>query len=681
MKKIDDQTQNKISPKLRMVANANTVVNTIRAELSASVYVKDDSSLEDVAVQRTPQNKAVAFEEVMEKAERGKKKIDKDSSVRVNVYVGLTGEKGELPKSVQGKKFRQKNNLLSVSIPVDELSSLRQDPSVAYIEMAEQIVFDEPSSASPQKEGPLPLDWKQETAEKHKHGEGVLIGIIDVQGFDFSHQDFLDEDGKTRFVTIWDQGGKHRDPPKGFDYGAELTQEQMNAALEAAAGGAGAAAFHLEPQSQMARGSHGTHVASIAAGNTGVSSKAHIAAVLISLPEEDTDSRRNFYDSTRISDAIDYLFRLGEENNWPVSINISLGTNGHAHDASSSASRWLDFALVSPGRSVCVATGNAGQEAAKNAGDIGFTSGRIHTSGRIPAAGLLKDIEWVVFGDGLTDVSENELEIWYSPQDQFAVQVRPPDSAEWIGPVEPDEFIENKMLKDGSFVSIYNERYWPANGSNLIGIYLSPFFSEEGIVGIHAGRWLVRLIGRQVRDGSYHGWIERDDPRRMKSSGDVESWSFPSFFSETSNVDDSSVSSLACGMRVISVANLDPVMEKINISSSQGPTRDGRLKPEIAANGTDVVAANGFDPHDPWIKKTGTSMASPFVTGVVGLLLAIQTSLTAAQITGILQRTAQPLPNVDFAWQNDAGFGRISPAAALEEAANITVRRDLTDEA
>ncbi len=134
-------------------------------------------------------------------------------------------------------------------------------------------------------------------------------------------------------------------------------------------------------------------------------------------------------------------------------------------------------------------------------------------------------------------------------------------------------------------------------------------------------------------------------------------------------------------MRVISVANLDPVLEKINITSSQGPTRDGRLKPEIAANGTDVLAANGFDPHDPWIKKTGTSMASPFVTGVVGLMLAIQPSLTAAQIGGILQRTAQPLPDVDFTWQNDAGFGRINPPAALEEAANITVRRDLTDEA
>ena len=69
------------------------------------------------------------------------------------------------------------------------------------------------------------------------------------------------------------------------------------------------------------------------------------------------------------------------------------------------------------------------------------------------------------------------------------------------------------------------------------------------------------------------------------------------------------------------------------------------------------------------------------VEGVVGLMLAVQPSLTAAQIGGILQRTAQPLPNIDFTWQNDAGFGRIDPSAAIEEASMITVRRDLTDEA
>jgi subtilisin family serine protease len=188
----------------------------------------------------------------------------------------------------------------------------------------------------------------------------------------------------------------------------------------------------------------------------------------------------------------------------------------------------------------------------------------------------------------------------------------------------------------------------------------------------------VRLRGLEVRDGRFQGWIERDDPRRLGRVGEREAWRFPSFFSERSNVDRSSVSSLACAERVISVANLDEAAERIHATSSQGPTRDGRTKPEVAAPGTDIVAAKGFsDADDPWVSMTGTSMASPFVTGVVGLMLAVKPQLTAAQIAGILQRTARPLPGGDFVWKNDAGYGRIDPDACLREAAILHERRAL----
>ena len=101
----------------------------------------------------------------------------------------------------------------------------------------------------------------------------MLIGIIDVGGFDFAHPDFMTSDGMTRFVSIWDQGeGGFRDPPSArsastaqFDYGSELTADDLNRAI-AEAKTAGLPAYELEPQSQMARGSHATHVASIAAG-------------------------------------------------------------------------------------------------------------------------------------------------------------------------------------------------------------------------------------------------------------------------------------------------------------------------------------------------------------------------------------------------------------------------------
>jgi subtilisin family serine protease len=126
------------------------------------------------------------------------------------------------------------------------------------------------------------------------------------------------------------------------------------------------------------------------------------------------------------------------------------------------------------------------------------------------------------------------------------------------------------------------------------------------------------------------------------------------------------------------VANLDAVRNQISISSSQGPTRDGREKPDIAAPGTNIVAANGFagDP-DAWLALSGTSMASPLVAGVVGLMLAMEPRLTAAQIESIIRRTAKPLPGASFTWSNAAGFGVIDPEACLAETARLNVRKDL----
>ncbi len=74
---------------------------------------------------------------------------------------------------------------------------------------------------------------------------------------------------------------------------------------------------------------------------------------------------------------------------------------------------------------------------------------------------------------------------------------------------------------------------------------------------------------------------------------------------------------------------------------------------------------------------TGTSMASPYVCGVIGLMLAARPELTAAQCLGILQRTSQPLPGKPFKWQNDAGYGRIQPEAAIEEAKRLNERIEL----
>ena len=74
---------------------------------------------------------------------------------------------------------------------------------------------------------------------------------------------------------------------------------------------------------------------------------------------------------------------------------------------------------------------------------------------------------------------------------------------------------------------------------------------------------------------------------------------------------------------------------------------------------------------------SGTSMASPYVAGAAALMLSHEPKLTAAQICGILRRTAYPLPVSTYAWQNDAGFGKIQIERCIAEAKLVLDREDL----
>lgn len=715
-----DEASRRLHPRLRCIRNGSASVNLLRSEIASTVASAPSLDLGSIGIppnldltnlrEALPMSPAETPARSLPRLSK-RQKLDAQPAPDlsfVNVFVevfrdageGEEGEKATLERirsiarsgrdvvpaadrALLGNEVLVRRNFVSATVPIAALTELEQDPGIAFVHPSQPLTFDEPIDHPGLSGVPSPrgvADGKLRAA--HADGEGVIIGIIDVGGFDFAHEDFLDADGKTRFLSIWDQGGDFRKPPSAngtskFDYGSELTKPLMDAAIVAGR----FPATMVERQSQRTEGSHATHVASIAAGNRGVCPKAEIAAVLISVPVlKDTlaERRATFSDSTRIVHAVEHLLEIARKKQKPISINISLGTNGGAHDGSSGVSRWLDALLSDPGRAVTVAAGNAGQEKGATAEDIGFITGRVHSSGQIASRGLSVDLEWTVVGNGIEDLSENELEIWYSAQDRLTIMLKAPGAgSDWIT-VRPREFVQNRRMPSGTIVSIYNELYHPTNGSNYAAIYLAPNLQPGSIRGIEAGVWRVRLVGDEIRNGRFNCWIERDDPVEIRSVGAVRLFRFPSFFSEASNVDSHSISSLACGHRVISVANLDDARQRINMSSSQGPTRDDRSKPDIAAPGTDIVAAKGFTEDDKvWIGKTGTSMASPYVAGVVGLMLSANRDLTSAQCSGILQRTARPLPGASYEWRNDAGFGVIDPAGAIKEACTFNQRVEI----
>lgn len=718
----NDDGSRRIHPRLRILQNGARDVNVLRAiaspTVATSLSVAQTKVLSSAVQDYCQYREAVAADSLRMPRHSRLRKAPKLASqpkpvtTFVNVLIEVQRDRGvdsrvqqqstlnriraiseRVTKNLKGRDQRRlggrmlvRRNFVSATIPVSALDELQNLPGIAFVHRSEPLSFSKPK-LQPRLNNAPPSRVIGEPAVRQLHtdGSGVIVGIIDVGGFDFAHADFGDANGGTRFSSIWDQGGDFRSPPGGragrrFDYGSELTKPLMDAAIATQKGG-GLPATMLEQQSQMSEGSHGTHVASIAAGERGVCPKAEIIGVLVSVPSETLplDQRRmTFSDSTRIIHAVEYLLDIAERKNKPISINISLGTNGGAHDGSSGVNRWIDALLSAPGRAICLAAGNAGQEKGEDADDSGFIMGRIHASGKIASRGLNVDLEWNVVGGRIEDMSENELEIWYGAQDRLTVMIKPPGQADWIT-VKPGEFVENKLLPSGTRISMYNELYHPTNGGNYTAIYLTPNYQRGSFRGVAGGIWRVRLVGDEIRDGSFHCWIERDDPMEIERTETTRRYYFPSFFSEASNVDSHSISSLACGFRVIAVANLDESRQVMNISSSQGPTRDGRFKPDVAAPGTEIVAAKGFSQDgDEWIGMTGTSMASPYVTGVVGLMLSANPDLTSAQCLGILQRTAQPLPGTTYDWRNDAGFGQIHPSLAINEAVTFNRRIEVT---
>lgn len=83
------------------------------------------------------------------------------------------------------------------------------------------------------------------------------------------------------------------------------------------------------------------------------------------------------------------------------------------------------------------------------------------------------------------------------------------------------------------------------------------------------------------------------------------------------------VSSPSTAKYVITVGNaMDPGEDgwSLYYSSSRGPTSDGRIKPDILAPGTNIMAAK-VGTSSQYFEGTGTSMAAPFISGLVALWL------------------------------------------------------------
>src|SRR5699024_1116354 len=93
---------------------------------------------------------------------------------------------------------------------------------------------------------------------------GVIVGIIDT-GIDYLNDEFRDENGKSRIISIWDQTIQSNESElKGVPFGSLYTNEEINKAIEAYE--LGENPYNIVPSKDL--NGHGTGMAGIV-GATG----------------------------------------------------------------------------------------------------------------------------------------------------------------------------------------------------------------------------------------------------------------------------------------------------------------------------------------------------------------------------------------------------------------------------
>ncbi len=539
--------------------------------------------------------------------------------------------------SVEGLTIiTQSGSIVSGRIQLSRIVEVRQDPNVLSLKLSQTYGPMLSVSIPEIHAAPLVLHT---AVPRGVSGRGVIVAALDW-GFDFVHANFRDATGRTRALAFWDQrGGPLPDSPVPFGYGREFSREQIDAAL-AYPDPYKVLGYDPADADPFRNGTHCTHVLDIAAGNglapgsaPGVAPEADL--IVVHLKGNDTQPEDTLGDSVRVLEGIHYV--LDRAGDRPVVINLSLGSTGGPHDWSPLVVQAMD-ALLSErdGCAIVMSTGN-------------YYDARLHSSGNI-TAGEHIDLSWEVLP--LNDEIA-ELEVWYRHDDVLVVELIDPAGRS----LASVKLGEDQIVRDGQQIvaSIYHRRHDPNNGDNQINVFLWP----DALVGT----WLVRLVGAEVSDGTYHAWIERGLPTTQ------------SRFTIESATPTHTIGSICNGRNTIAVGAYDArlIVPSIVPFSSAGPSRDGRLKPDISAPGAGIRAArsslpspNGRQMHALTI-KSGTSMAAPHVTGTCALMFeaAGNRRLSAAETREILFATARSVPPSTELERLRYGAGRVDAAAAV----------------
>lgn len=557
--------------------------------------------------------------------------------------------------------------IVTASIPLSSAEDILAHPMVSFVETG---ALRQTHNYSGKNSIHADKVHRGENLPRPYLGDGVVVGVVD-SGIDFTHPDFSDENGtRIQHLVEYTVNGMQEWTKQQIDSNPQIvTQRDLDDGM-----------------------GHGTHVTGTAAGGgrlnpalTGMAPKSDIIFVKGYIDGSFSDNN--------VINGCNYIFTMASAMGKPAVINLSLGGLFGPLDGTSLYEQALSN-MTGPGRIIVATTGNEGFSF-RHAGANLQASNRYATL-------LLPNNE-----------SFAAASMWHRPGvvSQVAMgafSVNASGNLEFIGStqfvpsgfaMENIPFIVNGVLY--GYVSMdARTTADPRNGDGNILV------AVEGADQVDIRNVLWLLIYDTASAGRFDMWSLQGEffggnagiTGANELPGDVlqttgapstarKVVSVGSFVSTNSwtDIDNQPRQWLNPDPTRQSDNPVVPTIGQMSYFSSIGPTRDGRIAPDISGPGELIFSAMsstltqgvGFERNmvlqgGGYQGMQGTSMAAPHVSGLVALMLEINPELDYDDVVGILRETARSdgftgsLPN------QKAGYGKVDAYAAILKTLELT---------
>lgn len=486
----------------------------------------------------------------------------------------------------------------------------------------------------------------------NNQGAGVIVGFVDT-GINYTDSLFRNVDGSTRIIGIWDQTNNsdnsnniENETAKPFSafsalYGTQYTAEEINLALNSD-----------NPASIVPtrdENGHGTFLASIAAGNrderagfSGAAPQASIAMVKLKPAKQ---YLRDFYlirdgaDAYQENDimmGVSYLYFLARKYSMPLVVCIPLGTNMGSHMGMSRLGQYLNQVSLSNGSAVITAAGNE-------------TGARHHFRAVMDA-----DTDEVT---AELRVGEREagfsMELWAENMGAYTVGFISPTgevAREISVPLRGENTVS--FLLEQTQITVYTQIADVSAGSQFIFMRF-----ETPMSGI----WRILIRNSLDIRETFHIWL----PVRGFISDET-------YFLRPDP--DTTITDPGNARYPITVTAYDHTKNSIYIHASRGYSLSGRIKPDLAAPGVNILGASVSGRR--LTRMSGTSVSAAHLAGAAAILLnwgvlnANYPYLNTPVLKSIFVRGAQRNPALTYP-NREFGYGTLNLYEAFLHLRNL----------